>query len=214
MLTVAAKKYSPDMVYQIEEDRDLINQLKAWDIYQKASLEARVMYQLSHPNILGLVGIALHPFSLLVELAPEGDLRNCVERFKRAKVKLSRRTLQCTLIQVINHCWSYSHVCLDWQEKLIQSYAQEIDRYIYTAFKIYIYICTAFTIYIDIYMYSLQDIYIEGCTYIYLYIYIHSLQDIYIYVCVCVCVYSLQYADSFCFTHALHFDYDYCINIE
>lgn len=108
--TVAAKMYTPDMIYYMEEDPDLIGQLRAWDIYQKASLEARVMHQLSHPNILGLIGIALHPLSLLVELAPEGDLRLCVGRFMSAKVKLSRRTLQCTLIQVCKH-WLPCYCC-------------------------------------------------------------------------------------------------------
>ena len=97
--TVAAKQFNPDMGF-LEHDPDIIEQLKAWDLYQKASMEARVMHQLSHSNILGLVGIALHPLSLLVELAPGGDLKGCVERFKREKVRLSRRTLQATLIQV------------------------------------------------------------------------------------------------------------------
>ncbi len=78
----------------------MVAQLKAWDIYQKASMEARVMYQLSHPNILGLIGISLRPLTLLVELAPKGDLKKCIEKFKRSKVKLSRKTLQATLIQV------------------------------------------------------------------------------------------------------------------
>ena len=99
METVAAKQFNPDMGF-LEHDPDIIEQLKAWDLYQKASMEARVMHQLSHSNILGLVGIALHPLSLLVELAPGGDLKGCVERFKREKVRLSRRTLQATLIQV------------------------------------------------------------------------------------------------------------------
>ncbi len=86
----------------LEQDPDIIAQLKAWDVYQKASQEGRVMHQLSHPNILGLVGMALHPLSLLVELAPAGDLKHCVEKFRREKVRLSRRTLQTTLIQVHN----------------------------------------------------------------------------------------------------------------
>ena len=98
--TVAAKRFSPDMGGFLEHDSDIIEQLKYWDVYQKASLEARVMQQLSHPNILGLVGVALHPLSLLVELAPEGDLKRCVERFRREKVRLSRKTLKSTLIQV------------------------------------------------------------------------------------------------------------------
>ncbi len=99
METVASKQFTPGMGF-LEEDAEVIAQLKTWDVYQKASVEARVMHQLSHPNILGLIGIAFHPLSLLVELAPEGDLKKAVERFKKDKVLLSRRTLKSTLIQV------------------------------------------------------------------------------------------------------------------
>lgn len=99
VLNVAAKQFTPDSTCT-DENPEIVAQLKAWDIYQKASLEARVMHQLSHPNILGLLGISLRPLTLLVELAPEGDLKKCLERFRRNKVKLSRRTLQATLIQV------------------------------------------------------------------------------------------------------------------
>ena len=102
MQTIAAKKFTPDVGF-MDQDEDIVAQLKAWDIYQKASTEARVMHQLSHENILGLIGIALRPLSLLVELAPEGDLRTCVERFKKESVRLSRRTMTCTLIQVRRH---------------------------------------------------------------------------------------------------------------
>ena len=97
---MAAKRFAADLGGYLEHDPDIMEQLKSWDIYQKASLEARVMHQLSHPNILGLVGVALHPLSLLVELAPLGDLKGCVDRFRREKARLSRKTLKCTLIQV------------------------------------------------------------------------------------------------------------------
>ena len=100
MQTVAAKRFNPDLAAFMEPDSCILEQLKAWDVYQKASLEARVMHHLSHPNILGLVGVALHPLALLVELAPGGDLKTCVDKFRKEKVRLSRRTLRCTLIQV------------------------------------------------------------------------------------------------------------------
>ena len=75
-------------------------EVMAWDIYQNASLEARTMSQLDHPNILRLIGVAFGPTRLLLELAPLGDLKHCVRRFHRAKVKLSRRTLKATMTQV------------------------------------------------------------------------------------------------------------------
>ena len=73
---------------------------KAWDIYQKASLEARVMVQLQHPHVLGLIGLTLQPLRLIVELAPMGDLKSCAKRFKRVGVRFNRKTIQTTLVQV------------------------------------------------------------------------------------------------------------------
>jgi len=108
---VAAKQFIHDSSTCVDENPDVVAQLKAWDIYQKASVEARVMHQLSHPNILGLIGISLRPLTLLVELAPEGDLKKCVEKFKRNKIRLSRKTLQATLIQVSHQeLYYYDHV--------------------------------------------------------------------------------------------------------
>lgn len=99
---MAAKQFTADSG-TIDDNPNMVAQLKAWGIYQKASVEARVMYQLSHPNILGLIGVSLRPLTLLVELAPKGDLKKCIEKFKRSKIKLSRKTLQATLIQVCEH---------------------------------------------------------------------------------------------------------------
>ena len=83
-----------------EQDPDIMAEVRAWDVYQKASLEARVMVQLCHPHILGLVGVTLSPLRLLVELAPFGDLKGFAKKFKRVGVRLSRKTIQTTLIQV------------------------------------------------------------------------------------------------------------------
>ena len=88
----------------VEQEPKVLAELKAWDIYQKASQEARVMLPLCHPNILGLIGLTFQPVRLLVELAPLGDLKHCVRRFKKARVRLSRNTLKHTLIQVNNAC--------------------------------------------------------------------------------------------------------------
>lgn len=98
-LDIAVKEFRGDIVVA-EQDPNIIAEVRAWDIYQKASLEARVMVQLRHPHILGLVGLTLQPLRLLVELAPLGDLKRCVKKFKRAGARLSRKTLQTTVIQV------------------------------------------------------------------------------------------------------------------
>ena len=81
-------------------DQAVIAEEKAWEIYQKASLEARVMVQLQHTNIIDLIGITLQPLRLLVELAPMGDMKHCIEKFKKASIRLRRTTLKETLVQV------------------------------------------------------------------------------------------------------------------
>lgn len=109
------KEFRGDMVVA-EQDPDILAEVKAWDIYQKASLEARVMVQLRHPHILSLVGLTLQPLRLLVELAPMGDLKSCTKRFKKMHIKLSRKTIQTTLIQVSivwYVCITFLNAC-DW----------------------------------------------------------------------------------------------------
>lgn len=85
------------------DDKDIAAQLNAWSMYCKASIEARVMNQLSHKNILGLLGIYFQDkdqISMLIELAPKGDLKSAVNEFKTERIRLSRRTIKATLIQV------------------------------------------------------------------------------------------------------------------
>ena len=84
----------------LEQDMREAAEATAWDIYQNANLEARMMYQLDHPHVLGLVGLAFRPIRLLLELAPLGDLKSCAKKFQRARTRLSRRTLKATMIQV------------------------------------------------------------------------------------------------------------------
>ncbi len=107
VMEVAVKEFRGDMVVA-EQDPNILAEVKAWDIYQKASLEARVMVQLQHPHILGLVGLTLQPLRLVVELAPMGDLKSCAKRFRRAGVRFSRKTIQTTLVQV-----SHLHDCVN-----------------------------------------------------------------------------------------------------
>lgn len=90
----------------------------AWDKYQQASREARVISKLVHDNILGLVGVAIAPLMLLLELAPLGDLKVCVEKFQQAKVRLNVLTLSSTLIQVrfqISNAGTNARHILQWR---------------------------------------------------------------------------------------------------
>lgn len=90
------------MAGKLEENKDVGEEIASWDVYLNGSREARMMQQLQHPNILSLIGLTFQPLRLLLELAPLGDLKNCLKPFKREKVKLSRKTLKSLLFQV-NH---------------------------------------------------------------------------------------------------------------
>ena len=101
---IAVKEFRVDEVITTLDPPGILAEVKAWDIYQKASLEARVMVQLQHPHVLGLIGLTLQPLRLLVELAPVGDLKSCAKRFRGADVRLNRKTIKTTLIQVCIVC--------------------------------------------------------------------------------------------------------------
>ena len=75
-------------------------ELFAWDIYLAGSNEARMMNYLSHANILELVGLVFRPLRLLLEMAPKGDLKNCIKPFKSSRVKINRRILKQLMFQV------------------------------------------------------------------------------------------------------------------
>ena len=100
ILDVAVKEFHTTETNRANGDPAILAEGKAWETYRKASLEARVMIQLHHPHILGLIGVTLQPLKLLVELAPLGDMKSCIQKFKKASIRLSRRTMKATLSQV------------------------------------------------------------------------------------------------------------------
>ena len=65
-----------------------------------------MMNYLSHSNVLELVGLVFNPLRLLLELAPKGDLKDCVKPFKKSHVKINRRILKLLVYQVcfFLHC--------------------------------------------------------------------------------------------------------------
>ncbi len=99
--TIAIKEFTPAPgMTEVDTCGEGSAQARAWEVYQNASCEARTMSQLDHPHVLCLVGITFQPIRLLLEFAPLGDLKHCVQQFRKAQIKLSRRTLKATLIQV------------------------------------------------------------------------------------------------------------------
>ena len=82
-----------------EEDPECLAEQVAWEKYQNASQEARMMVRLNHENVLRLIGITLTPMRLLLELAPLGDLKTSVERFKSANTRFNRKTLKAIMTQ-------------------------------------------------------------------------------------------------------------------
>ena len=82
------------------QDPGIQAEINAWDIYLKASLEARIMVQLQHPHVLSLIGLTFQPLRLIVELAPLGDLKSCIKKFSNSSVRLARKTIKTTLLQV------------------------------------------------------------------------------------------------------------------
>ncbi len=101
--TIAIKRFTPTFGLK-DIDSECSAETVAWEIYQNASLEARMMSQMEHPHILGLIGVTFEPIRLLLELAPLGDLKHCVRKFQKTKVKLSRRTQKTTMTQVSVYC--------------------------------------------------------------------------------------------------------------
>ena len=97
-MDVAVKEFGE--VKPLEQDSCVLAEANAWNVYHKASMEARMMIQLRHPHILGLMGLTLRPLRLVVELAPLGDLKSCTSKFRKIGIKLTQTTIKITLIQV------------------------------------------------------------------------------------------------------------------
>ena len=74
----------------VSSEQDSPNVEKQWTMYQNASIEARIMSELHHPNILSLVGMTLHPWCLLLEYAPRGDLKKQLKDYKHSGTRFGQ----------------------------------------------------------------------------------------------------------------------------
>ena len=96
-IPVAVKKINPDSFSSYTDE------VKVWDLYLKASSEARLMNKLYHRNILSLVRFCSWPdLTMLVEFAPRGDLHSILHDYRTENTQLSRKTIKATLIQVFS----------------------------------------------------------------------------------------------------------------
>lgn len=100
VMDVAVKDFCKVVACTGDSNSAILAEKKAWETYENASREARVMVQLQHPHILRLMGVTLQPLRLLVELAPLGDMTSCIRKFKKATIRLRRTTVRTTLVQV------------------------------------------------------------------------------------------------------------------
>ena len=74
---------------------------KQWLLYQNVSVEARIMSELHHPNVLGLVGVTLHPWCLLLEYAPRGDLKKQLHTYRQSGTRFGQNLSLQVMTQVL-----------------------------------------------------------------------------------------------------------------
>ena len=100
-----------------------------WIIYQNASTEARIMSELKHKHILGLVGLTLHPWCLLLEYAPEGDLKRHISRYTAYRLHLGQRVLLQVMTQVRKDVCAHTYIHVCTHELIVSEYVVEsIDQ--------------------------------------------------------------------------------------
>ncbi|KAK8739408.1 hypothetical protein OTU49_003618 [Cherax quadricarinatus] len=68
--------------------------------YCSARQEVNILLALRHPHIVPLVGVCPRPLALVLELAPQGALDQCLKHYQRSGGRLSLHTLQAVILQV------------------------------------------------------------------------------------------------------------------
>ncbi|XP_042874450.1 leucine-rich repeat serine/threonine-protein kinase 1-like isoform X4 [Penaeus japonicus] len=68
--------------------------------YCSARQEVNILLSLRHPHIVPLVGVCPRPLALVLELAPQGALDQCLKHYQRSGARLSLHTLQAVVLQV------------------------------------------------------------------------------------------------------------------
>ena len=69
--------------------------------YVAARGEVRVLYWVSHPNIVPFVGLCQSPLSIVMPRAPKGALDAVLSDYRRCGDKISSETLRACILQVL-----------------------------------------------------------------------------------------------------------------
>ena len=72
----------------------------ACEAYLNARKELSILLSLNHPHIVPLLGITLHPLSLVLSLAPMGALNEQLKDYVRAGARLASWTISAIIKQV------------------------------------------------------------------------------------------------------------------
>lgn len=72
----------------------------ATDAYFNARNEIDVMLALSHTGVVSLVGISLHPLSMVLPLAPHGSARAILDLYRREGRRLAASVVKRILVQI------------------------------------------------------------------------------------------------------------------
>ncbi|KAK7083929.1 hypothetical protein SK128_021311 [Halocaridina rubra] len=67
--------------------------------YCSARQEVNILLSLRHPHIVPLVGVCPRPLALVLELAPQRALDQCLKHYQRSGARLSLHTLQAVILQ-------------------------------------------------------------------------------------------------------------------
>lgn len=59
-----------------------------------------ILLSLHHPNVVPFVGVCPRPLALVLELAPQGSLDQCLKHYQRSGARLSLLSLQLVILQV------------------------------------------------------------------------------------------------------------------
>ena len=73
----------------------------ACEAYLSLRKELSILLALHHPHIVPLVGVCLHPLSIILSLAPLGSLRSCLDNYRRLSHAFPSYAIRCVIIQVL-----------------------------------------------------------------------------------------------------------------